>query len=114
MVINGLNEIANNPIILWRALSSRRISDVTMEAMTMEFPREMLVDALEMEMSKEVSTNFKKLLDGSDEYTNFQIVCKGKAFNVHKAILAGASSVLKAMLSNETLENRSGKKLRWR
>ena len=28
-MINSLKEIANNPIVLWRALASRRISDMT-------------------------------------------------------------------------------------
>ena len=28
-MINRLKEIANNPIVLWRALASRRISDMT-------------------------------------------------------------------------------------
>ena len=27
--VNGLKEIANNPIVLWRTLFSRRISDMT-------------------------------------------------------------------------------------
>jgi len=44
-----------------------KFKQMATEAMTMEFPKEMLVHASEMEMSNEVSTNFKKILHESDD-----------------------------------------------
>ena len=55
-----------------------------------------------------MSNNIGKLLQ-SDDFSDFQIICQGTVFPVHRNILACSSSVFQPMFGSDTLENQTGK-----
>ena len=44
-----------------------------------------------------------------NEFSDFQIICQRKVFHVNRNILACSSNVFHPMLTNDTLEKRTGK-----
>jgi len=59
-------------------------------------------------VSKTLEDDLKRM-QSEAKFTDFQIVCKHRTFDVHKAVLAARSDVMDAMLAGDTIETKENR-----